>query len=131
MDPAGILMLRSVRIVFEMIGVEPESINFVKEEFNSSNLVKALTEQPKKSPAIVTLNITGDFSPHIMVATNALKGSEFIQGDDQVAEHLRNQWFINCKNSYRGDIEEPGTVFSVPYDIFFTISYNIIHIVIL
>ena len=110
MDPAGILMLRSVRIVFEMIGIEPESINFIKEEFNSDNLVKALTEQPKKCPAIVTLDITGDLSPHIMVATNALKGREFIQGDDQVTQYLKNQWFINCKNSYRDDIDEPGNV---------------------
>ena len=110
MDPAGILMLKSVRIVFEMIGVEPESINFVKEEFDSSNLVKALTERPKKCPAIVTLTITGDFSPHIMVATNALKGIWFIKGNDRVAQYLKNQWFINCKNSYRDDIAEPGIV---------------------
>ena len=110
MDPAGILMLRSVRIVFEMIGIEPESIKFIKEEFNSNNLVKALTEQPKKCPAIVTCNITGDQSPHIMVATNALKGDEFIRGDGRIAEQLRNEWFINCKNSYRDDISEPGTV---------------------
>ena len=110
MDPAGILMLRSVRIVFEMIGIEPESINFIKEEFNSDNLVKALTKKPKKCPAIVTLNILGDRSPHIMVATNALKGDEFIRGDDRIAEQLRNEWFIHCKNSYRDDISEPGIV---------------------
>ena len=110
MDPAGILMLRSVRIVFEMLGIEPESINFIKEEFNSDSLVNALNEQPKKCPAIVTFDVFGDVSPHIMVAINALKGMEFIQGDDPVAESLRNQWFINCKNSYRDDISEPGSV---------------------
>ena len=94
-----------------MIGLEPESINFIKEEFNASNLVKALTQEPKKCPVIVTLNITSTpLSPHIMVATNALKGREFIQRDDQVAQYLKNQWFINCKNSYRDDIEEPGIV---------------------
>ena len=110
MDPAGILMLRSVRIVFEMIGLKPESLNYIKEEFNSDNLVKALTEQPKKCPAIVTLDITGDLSPHIMVATNALKGREFISKYERNAQFLRNKWFINCKNSYRDDISEPGTV---------------------
>ena len=68
MDPAGILMLRSVRIVFEMIGIKPESIKFIKEEFSSNNLVKALTEQPKKCPAIVTCNHMKNQSPHIMVA---------------------------------------------------------------
>ena len=115
MDPAGILMLRSVRIVFEMLGIEPESINFIKEEFNSDSLVKALNEQPKKCPVILTNNLgiyyqTGVLSPHMMVATNALKGIEFIQGNDHVAGYLRNQWFINCKNSYRDDINEPGSV---------------------
>ena len=110
MDPAGILMLRSVRIVFEMIGIIPESIKFIKEEFNSKNLVKALTEQPKKCPAIVTCNITGNQSPHIMVATNALKGSEFINESGPIGNFLRNQWFINCKNSYRDDPSEPGNV---------------------
>ena len=115
MDPAGILMLQSVRIVFEMIGFKAESIRFIKEEFNSGNLVKALTEQPKKCPAILTINIetyrqTGNLSPHVMVATNAVRGIEFIQGHGPLSDSLRDQWFINCKNSYRGDISRPGTV---------------------
>ena len=112
MDPAGILMLRSVRIVFEMIGIKPESVKFIKEEFNSDNLVQALNEHPKKCPAIMTCNFAQypSLVKHAMVATNALKGSEFIQGDGKVAEQLRNQWFINCKNSYRDNISEPGTV---------------------
>ena len=104
MDPAGILMLRSVRICFEMIGLEPESIKFKKEEFNSTNLVKELSENPKKCPAIVTFDILGARSPHIMVATNALKGKEFTY--DPL---LREKWFVNCKNSYRDEISEPGT----------------------
>ena len=58
------------------------------------------------------LPVSGDLSPHIMVATNALKVMEFIQGDGPVAEYLRNQWFINCKNSYRDDINEPGSVWN-------------------
>ena len=115
MDPAGILMLRSVRIVFELLGIEPESIKFIKEEFNADTLVKALNDDPKKCPAIVTLDITGDYSPHIMVASNALKGSEFIQGDDRITEYIKKQWFITCKNSYRDDIEEPGTVCTTPF----------------
>ena len=105
MDPAGILMLRSVRIVFEMLGLQPESIKFKKEEFNSDNLIKALTENPKKCPAIVTFNLFGVLSPHIMVATNALKGNELTR-----ESKLKEQWFINCKNSYRDEISEPGTV---------------------
>ena len=105
MDPAGILMLRSVRIVFEKVGIQPESIKFKNEYFDSSNLIEALTENPKKCPAIVTANIFGDCSPHIMVAVNALKGKKFTS--DPL---LREKWFVNCKNSYRDDISEPGTV---------------------
>jgi len=107
MDAAGILMLRSVRIVFE---IKPESMNFIKERFNSDDIIVALTEQPKKCPAIVTFNLYGDRSPHVMVATNALKGIDFIQGNESGVEALCNEWFINCKNSYRDYEEEPGTV---------------------
>ena len=103
MDPAGILMLRSVRICFEKIGLKPESIKFKKEEFNSTNMVKALTESPKKCPAVVTFDLFGTRSPHIMVATNALKGKDFT--NDRL---LSEKWFINCKNSYRDNISEPG-----------------------
>ena len=110
MDPAGILMLQSVRIVFEMIGLQPESISFIKHEFKSDDLVKALNEEPKKCPTIVTLNLFEDCSPHVMVAINALKGSDFLQGDGSLEESLRNKWFIICKNSYRDDISEPGIV---------------------
>ena len=109
MDPAGILMLRSVRIVFEKVGIRPESIKFKKEEFNALTLVKALTEKPKKCPAIVTANILGNCSPHIMVATNALKGKDFPFGKFSRWIMQREKWFINCKNSYREDISEPGT----------------------
>ena len=115
MDPAGILMLKSVRIVFELLGINPESIKFIKEEFNADNLVEALNERPKKCPAILTINLdtyyqTGDVCPHVMVASNALKGSEFINAHGPVADSLQTKWFINCKNSYRDDISEPGTV---------------------
>ena len=119
MDPAGILMLRSIRIVFELLGIEPESIKFTKEEFNNDNLVKALNEDPKKCPAILTINLdtyrqTGDLAPHVMVASNAFNGSdlrdEYGPFSDFLRRKLQNKWYINCKNSYRDDISEPGTV---------------------
>ena len=113
MDPAGILMLRSVRIVFEKLGIQPETIKFKKEEFNCDNLVKGLNENPKRCPAIVTSLLTGGVlsDAHIMVATNALKGSEFIHETGPIGDYLRDQWFNNCKNSYREDPSEPGIVF--------------------
>ena len=115
MDPPGIFMLRSVRIVFEMIGLKPESMKLIKHDLNADNLVQALNEYPKKCPAILTINLetyreNGDLSPHIMVASNAVKGIDFIGEHDPYSDSLRNQWYINCKNSYRDDISEPGTV---------------------
>ena len=109
MDPAGILMLRSIRNVFEMIGLEPESLKFTKESFDADNIVKALTEEPKKCPAIITY-VDQYLSCHVLVATNALKGVEFIHESGHTVEDLRNEWFINCKNSYRDDNSMPGTV---------------------
>ena len=103
-------MLRSVLTVFELIEINPESIKFIKQKFNSDNLVEALIGQPKKCPAVVTINLDGDHSPHIIVATNALKGQEFIREEGPVADVLRKKWFVTCKNSYRDDISEPGNV---------------------
>ena len=103
MDPAGILMLQSVRIVFEMIGIKPESVEFIGEKFDSDNIVKALTQQPKKCPAIVTADFTEDRLPHIMVATNALQGRDFPFGPkvpEPVAYALQNEWFILQNNLF-------------------------------
>ena len=120
-------MLRSIRLVFEMIGIKPESMKFIKEQINADNLVNALAKKPKKCPAIVTCNLFGDKSPHIMVAANALKGQEFIDKNDPRAEALCDEWFINCKNSYRDEIEEPGNFCegqSVVLIIFIFVSQN-------
>ena len=113
MGPAAILMLRSVRIVFEMIEVQPESIKFTPEKFDFDGLVKALTEKPKKCPAVKAFDLsyyeeTGHIAAHIMVATNALKGSAFMDENRQYIDGLRNEWFVNCKNSYRDDQSVPG-----------------------
>ena len=107
-------MLRSIREVFELIGIKPESMKFKKEEFDSDNLVKCLTEYPRKCPAISTGIFNGSLlSPHIMVATNALKGSEFIHESGPAGDLLRKQWFINCKNSYRDNPSVPGIVLKI------------------
>ena len=110
-DPAGILMLRSIRKVFELLGIQPESIQFQKEEFNGQNIIDALRNEPQKCPVITAADFTDYFvsqeAPtlgHVMVTAGALKGSEFIPTNTSLA----NQWFIKCKNSYGNDPTQPG-----------------------
>ena len=99
-------MLRSIRKVFEILGIQPKSIQFQKEEFNSQNIIDALTNEPKKCPVVTACDLT-DFvksggapkSTHAMVTAGALKGSEFIPTNTDLAD----QWFIKCKNSYGND----------------------------
>ena len=105
-------MLVSVRKVFELVEIKPESIQFQKHEFNAANVINALTNEPKKCP-ITTAADWSDFfhnrtQPvfHAMVIAGALKGSEFFSQN----EALKNQWFIKCKNSYRNDPTKLGTI---------------------
>ena len=107
-DPAGILMLRSIRKVFEILGIKPESIKFLKEEFNAQNIIDALRNEPQKCPVITACDLTDFFISrkaedidvkHAMVTAGALKGSEFIPKNKILAD----EWFIKCKNSYGND----------------------------
>ena len=131
-DPAGILMLGSVREVFELLGIRPESIQFRKEEFNGQNIIDALRNEPRKCPVITAADFKDYFlcannlcqqcvptmcainvcqqcvptSTHAMVAAGALKGSEFNPTNTKLAD----QWFIQCKNSYGNDPTQPGEI---------------------
>ena len=106
-------MLRSIRKVFELLGIKPESILFQKEEFNSQNIIDALRNEPQKCPVITAADFTDYFNSgmvpklgHVMVTAGALKGSEFIS----TMTHLADQWFIQCKNSYGNDPNQPGKI---------------------
>ena len=114
-DPAGILMLKSIRKVFELIGIKPESIQFQKEEFNAQNIIDALRNEPKKCPVITAADFTDFFISrkvddinvyHAMVTAGALKGSEFIPKNKILAD----EWFIKCKNSYGNDPNQQGKI---------------------
>ena len=112
-DPAGILMLRSIRKVFELIGIKPESIQFRKQEFNSQNIIDALRNEPRKCPVITAADFTDCFvfqklptAAHAMVTAGALKGSEFIPSNINLAD----QWFIKCKNSHGNNPIQPGEI---------------------
>ena len=114
MDPPGILMLQSVRKVFKLAGIKPESILFQKEQFDASNIIDALTNDPKKCPVITTADFTGFFkdsktphcNKHVMITAGALKGSEFMPQNGVLA----NEWFIKCKNTYANDPNQPGII---------------------
>ena len=105
MDSPGILMLHSVRRVFELAGIKPESVQFQKEQFDDKNIIDALTKDPKKCPVIPAREISNPGS-HIMVTAGALKGSDFMPDNKLLAD----QWFIQCKNSYANDPNVPGIV---------------------
>ena len=113
-DPAGIFMLRSIRKVFEILEIQPESIQFQKEEFNSQNIIDALTNEPKKCPVVTACDFTDffisrkveDIISHAMVTAGALKGSEFIPTNKILAD----EWFIKCKNSYGNDPDQQGKI---------------------
>ena len=118
-DPAGILMLGSVRTVFGLLNINPESIQFRKEEFNEQNIIDALRNEPRKCPVITAADFTDYFvcqtkcqtkcvptSTHAMVTAGALKGSEF----NPTNTILADQWFIQCKNSYGNDPTQPGEI---------------------
>ena len=106
-------MLRSIRKIFELVRLQPESIQFHKEEFNGKNIIDALRNEPQKCPVITAADFTDYFvsqgAPtfgHVMVTAGALQGSEFIPTNSSLA----NQWFIKCKNSYGNDPTQPGEI---------------------
>ena len=106
-------MLGSIRKVFKFFGAEPEYFQFRKEKFNSQTIIDALTKEPKKCPVITAADLTQYFksqimptSTHAMVTAGALKGSEFIPSNINLAD----QWFIKCKNSHGNNPIQPGEI---------------------
>ena len=100
-DPPGILMLQSIRNVFELAFIKPEAIQFKKEQFNAQNIVDALQNEPRKCPVITAADFSnyassGIYYSHAMVVAGALKGSQFLSTNTSLAD----KWFIKCKNSY-------------------------------
>ena len=111
-------MLGSIRKVFKLIEINPESIQFRKEEFIGQNIIDALRNEPKKCPVVTAADFT-DYcvsknlptSAHAMVTAGALKGLEF----NPTNTILADQWFIKCKNSYGNDPTQPGDIHYITY----------------
>ena len=86
-------MLDSIREIFEILGIEFESVQFDYEEyFETEELVWAIAGE-NKCPVISA----GESSTesHAMVATGIIETADF--------EH-----FIQCKNSHRKDPSQKG-----------------------
>ena len=104
MDPQGILMLNSIREIFDIAGISFESMIFVDEKFdNERSIIDAINIQ-KKCPAITgakfdfsTRPVTVDCA-HVMVAAGVK--SETVGS--------LTKYFIQCKNSYRDDPNQSG-----------------------
>ena len=103
MDPKGILMLNSIREIFDIAGISFESMKFVDEKFDNERSIIDAINIEKKCPAIVgakfnflTRPVTVECA-HVMVAAGVK--SETIGAS--------TQHFIQCKNSYR-DQNQPG-----------------------
>ena len=98
-------MLNSIREIFDLLGIDFESMQFVSEKFEKNSIVDAINNQ-RKCPAIVGAKF--DFSTgtienaHVMVAAGVK--TETVQHGSSV----KQEYFIQCKNSYRDDTNQSG-----------------------
>ena len=64
MDPAGILMLGSIREVFDVLGIDLESVKLDKLSFGADEIIPALTGKPKKCPVVTAYQWDEDGKTH-------------------------------------------------------------------
>ena len=72
MDPAGILMLGSIREVFDMLGIDLASVKFEKLQFGPDGIIPALTGQPMKCPVVTAFKWGKDGKTHAVHAMIAI-----------------------------------------------------------
>ena len=102
-DSAGILMLQSVQNILNQIG-GPKLKTRLNELSNCQALQKHLSSKNFISPTIAAYRFNNfpsdpsDISAHIMVATGLT--TKVING--------KQEYFVQCKNSYRNDLSIPG-----------------------
>ena len=105
MDPKGILMLNSIREIFEIIGIDFDSMRFVVQKFSEPRMIIRAINDQRKCPAIVGAQFDfsiGSVDAHVMVATG-IKTETVKHGTSIIQEY-----FIQCKNSYRDDPNQSG-----------------------
>ena len=105
MDPKGILMLNSIREIFESIGIDFDSMRFIVQNFSEPRMIIRAINNQRKCPAIVGAQfdfLTGSVNAHVMVAAGIK--TETVQHGTSI----QHEYFIQCKNSYRDDPNQSG-----------------------
>ena len=105
MDPKGILMLNSIREIFENIGIDFDSMSFVVQKFSEPRMIIRAINNQRKCPAIVGAKFdfsAGSVDAHVMVAAGVK--TETVQHGLSV----KQEYFLQCKNSYRDDPNQSG-----------------------
>ena len=100
MDPEGILMLNSIREIFNLLRLSFQSMQFVPEKFDSQTSIIDAIHNQKKCPAIVGAKFdfsSGSVDAHVMVATG-IKTKTVQHGSSS-----KQEYFIECKTSYKDD----------------------------
>ena len=100
MDPIGILMLNSIREIFEITGIDFDSMSFVVQKLSEPRMIIRAINNQRKCPAIVGAQFdysTGSVDAHVMVAAGVK--TENVQHGSSI----KQEYFIQCKNSYRDD----------------------------
>ena len=100
MDPKGILMLNSIRKIFDIAGISYESMLFIEAKFDDQNSIIDAIDNQRLCPAIVgaKFDSSAGLMAHVMVAA----------GVDSVTVGSLTKYFIQCKNSYRDDPNQSG-----------------------
>ena len=97
MDDAGLLMLDSVREIFDILEIPFESVKFNCERYNKLEDLVQATIVERKCP-IIEFPQSDDVTSHVMVTTGIL--------------HTKEGYFVECKDSRREDPNTPpGKIF--------------------
>ena len=97
MDDAGLLMLDSVREIFDILEIPFESVKFNCERYNKLEDLVQATIVERKCP-IIEFPQSDAKTSHVMVTTGIL--------------HTKEGYFVECKDSRREDPNTPpGKIF--------------------
>ena len=95
MDTNGLKMLKSIRMVFDLLSIPMNKVVFAKECIEKRDLVNAIIHEDK-CPVIHTIDLS-------LAEQNAIANSLHIMVATGVSTNEENTTYIQCKNSYRNN----------------------------